>query len=668
VARRTFPPRAAWWVMAVAVAVVTLSTVPASALPSASAVSASPRTSTAACRANDLHISVPAAIEGDPAEGMGKHAWNLVFRDIVGTACSLRGWPALAVRTTAGKKVRTRIDDVGFSNIAVVPDAPVVLQPGQSAVVTALSLTARPGCVLDWALELTLPGAGPVTIRRPASPVAPCVGGQLWLSPFYAQQTLTREISGLKISAAPPPFAATVAATPPGCTAAALRAQITAAVSGHGGSIITLQLSDAGGTCVLPEGWPTVRVGEAGGTGQVAKLLPDAAALQAERPLLTTYERGTAQTTVLTLRPGGSVSIALVTAGTGTQACRRLTSVTAYPSAAALGPGRSAHVAVSASTSICGSPRVLSYLPSRPGVAMTIARQALAALRAVPPPTAHQAKAATFYYGTDSGAPVACGTGPYTEPAGDCANGTHGIYGEYIGELGSWLNWRGCTNSGLNWVQANYNMATDNLVRYHTGLGAAAYWFAAGPGRDPHYNGTTAEAMIWGQRQAKQFLSDSSGVFLSFRYVFMDIENNGLPPDGNGWNTVWNSSCGNQIRAGYIAPAVDYATYLGFASFIDSHSPYRVGVYSAGGPGYGSWVGIFGGELLAHAAEWTYTNEQAQLQFPSGFSDWGASAEWFAGARAACDLLWQWSGGNGVLNGYGDFDQADAANKANPAC
>ena len=667
VARRTFPSHAAWWVITVAVAAVALSVIPASALPLASGVSASPRAHSAACRASDLRISVPAAIQGDPAEGMGKQAWNLVFRDIAGTACALRGWPQLAVRTTAGKKVVTRIDDVKFSNIAMVPDAPIVLRPGQSAVVTATSPTARSGCVTSWTLELTLPGASrPVTVRKPASSVTPCVGGQLWLSPFYAEQTLTREINGLKVSTAPPPFSATTAAEPPVCRMGALTAHITSTLSRRGGSIVALQLSNAGGTCVLAGSWPTVRVGEAGNADQVAKLFPDAAALQAERPLLTTYERGTAQSAMLTLRNGASVSIVLLSQGTGAQVCRRLTSVTVYPSAAALGAGRSARVAGSAA--ICGSPRVLAYLPSRHGVAMTIARQALDALQANPPQTAHRASQATFYYGTDSGAPVACGKGPYTEPVGYCGNGTHGIYGEYIGELGSWLNWRGCTVSGLNWVQANYNMASDNLVRYRTGLGAAAYWFAAGPGRDPHYNGTTTEAMIWGQRQAEQFLKDSSGVFLSFRYVFMDIENNGVPPDGNGWNTVWNSPCGNRIEAYYIAPAVDYATYVGFASYIDRHSPYRAGVYSAGGPGYGSWTGIFGGELLAHAAEWTFTSEQALLRFPWGFSDSGARAEWFARAPAACDLLWQWSGGNGVLNGYGDFDQADAANNANPAC
>ena len=670
-ARRTFPPRTALWVITAVAAVIALSPVPASALPSASGVSASPhaRTDVAACRASDLRISAPAAIQGDPAEGMGKHAWNLVFRDIAGTACSLHGWPQLAVRTTAGKTVVTTISDVEFSNLAVIPDSPVVLQPGQSAVVTAMSPTVRSGCVTSWTLELTLPGAGrPVTVRKPTSSVAPCVGGRLWLSPFYAQQTLTREINGLKVSAAPPPFPASTAAEPPACTTAVLRAQVTSAVSRQGGSIIAIQLSNSGATCVLPESWPTVRVGEAGAADQVAKLFADAAALQADRSLLTTYERGTAQSTVLTLRHGGSVSIALLAAGTRTQACRRLTSVTLYPSPGALGAGRSAQMTVSAS--ICGSPRVLSYLPGRPGVAMAIARQALEALQASPSATPHQANSATFYYGTDSGAPRACGTGPYTEPVGDCANGTHGIYGEYIGELGSWANWRGCTDSGLNWVQANYNMATDNLIRYHTGLGAAAYWFAAGPGRDPEYNGTAAEAKIWGERQAEQFLKDSSGVFLNFKYVFMDIENNGLPPDENGWNTAWNSPCSTHIKAEYIAPQVDYATYLGFADFISSHSPYRVGIYSAGGDAYGSWNGIFSPVQLshAHAAEWTFVFEKAQLQFPSGFSDSGTNPSWFGGEPAACHLLWQWSGGDGVLNGYGDFDQADLANDFNPAC
>jgi len=109
------------------------------------------------------------------------------------------------------------------------------------------------------------------------------------------------------------------------------------------------------------------------------------------------------------------------------------------------------------------------------------------------------------------------------------------MYGEYNGEVGSFMNWQGCTTAGLAWEQANYNMATDNVVKFSTGLGAAAYWFAAGPGRDPHYNGTAAEAAIWGQKQAQQALSDLGGKVFDFRYIFMDIENNGVPPDEDGW-------------------------------------------------------------------------------------------------------------------------------------
>jgi Protein of unknown function (DUF4232) len=669
-ARRAFSPWTAVLAITVAAAVVTLTLVadPASAEPSAPGAAAAAHSDTAACRASDLRISVPAAITGDPADGMGKQAWNVVFRNIAGTACSVRGWPRVAVRATTGKTVATRVSDVRFSNLAVVPEAQIVLRPAQSAVVTAMSPATPPGCVDRWALGLTLPGAGhPVTVHQPAGSHVPCVGGQLQLSPFYAMPALTREIKSMTVSTAPSPFAVTSAAEPAECRTAELRARVATTVSDGDGSVVALQLSNDGGTCVLPANWPTVRVAEAGGAGQVAKLLVSSAALQAGKALLTTYQRGTTQKTALTLRPGQSVSIALLAAGNGTRACRRVTSVTVYPSTVALGAGRA--VRLTAPVSLCGPARTLSYLPSRPSrTAAAIARRALPAAKADLLGLASGSASSGFYYGTDSAAPYACGNGPYTEPVGDCANGTHGYYGEYIGEMGSYLNWKGCTTSGLNWIQANYNMANDNLVKYHVGLGAAAYWFAAGPGRDPHYDGTVTEATAWGVAQARQVIASLHGSFFGFRYIFMDIENNGTAPDGNGWNTAWNSPCGNTVRAWYIDPAVDYATFSGFRNYIDIHSPYLAGVYSAGGRSYGSWAGIFGGGQIHHTAEWTFDNEQAKLGFPWSFSDSGANAWWFASAPAACHLMWQWSGGNGVLNSYGDFDQASGANNANPAC
>ena len=676
-ARSTHPPRKALWAITATVAVVALAAAPASARTrDASPLAAGRHLAAAGCRASDLRISVPIAIKGDPAQGMGNQAWNLLFQDTASTACSLGGWPRIAVHTTAGKTVATTVTDAESSNLALVPDEQILVLPGQSAVVTAISPTASARCVTRWALALTLPGAGrPVSVREPAGSFVPCVGGRLQLSPFYAEQTLTREITALSVSTIPPPFTVSTAAEPRACTTADLRAQVTSTASQADGSIIEVRLVNVGPTCVLSTSWPTVQVHSVGDADRVAKIFADTAALRAERALLTTYERGTRQSTALTLPHGGSVSIAVLAPGSARQAgsrkpdpaCQRVTSVTIYPSPVAQGAGR--EVAVTAPVSICAAPRILSFLPSSPGgTAMTIARGALRAVRAAVTATTSGGDSSGFYYGTDSSAPTACGSGPYTEPAnGDCSS-TDGPYGEYIGELGSYENWQGCTTSGLAWVQSNYNMANDNIMEYGVGVGAAAYWFAAGPGRDPNYNGTTSEAMTWGAEQAQQVISETSGFFFNFRYIFMDIENNGIAPDGDGWNTVWNGPCGNNVQAEYVAPDVDYATYVGFANYINDNSPYSAGVYSAGGQSYGSWNGIFGSEQISGSSEWTFDSEQSQLNFPAGFTASGASPEWFANAPAACDLMWQWSGGDGALNGYGDFDQVEAANNINPSC
>ena len=672
-ARSTSPPRMALCAIAATVAVVALATAagPASARPEPLA---GRHAGAAQCQASDLRISVPSAIKGDPARGMGKQDWNLLFLNTSSTACSLGGWPRIAVHTTKGKTVATTVTDVQSSNLAVVPDTPVVLRPGQTSVVSAITPASGARCVTRWTLALTLPGADrPVTVGEPTGSFVPCAGGRLQLSPFYAEQTLTSDIAALSVSKIPPPFTVSTAAEPPTCAASDLRTQVTSTSSQADGSIIEIRLANVDPTCVLSSSWPTVQVRSVGDSVQVAKILADTAALQAERSLLTTYERGTKQSTALTLRHGGSVSIAVLVPRTGKRsgsktpgpACRRVTSVTIYSSDVARGAGSEA--AVTTPVSICAPPRILSFLPSGPRAAMTIARGALRAIRAARPATP-VTDTSGFYYGTDSSAPAACGTGPYTEPVtGDCSS-TDGPYGEYIGEMGSYENWQGCTTSGLAWVQGNYNAANDNNMEYGVGIGAAGYWFAAGPGRDPNYNGTASEAMTWGQEQAEQAMSQVSSLFFEFSYIFMDIENNGTPPDDYGWNTVWNGPCGSEVKAEYIAPDVDYATYLGFTNYINENSPYSAGVYSAGGQSYGSWSGIFGNEPVTTSAEWTFTGEQSQLSFPAGFSASGASPSWFANAPAACDLMWQWSGGDGVLNDYGDFDQVNGANYINPAC
>ncbi len=659
----------ALWAMTAAVAATVIAASPASARPAAVAGPAQTPVP-ATCQASDLAITVPVAVSGDPDQGMGKRAWNILFRNTARASCSVQGWPRLAVRNAAGRAVATTVSNVKYSNLAAIPDSRITLSPGGTAVVTAMSATAPAGCVMKWTLGLALPGAAqPVTVREPSGSFVPCVGGQLQLSPFYSQQTLTSDIKALSASSAAP-FSVAATAMPATCAAAALQAAVSSVTSSADGSTIELRLSNSGPACALPESWPTVNLKMAGGGSQVAKIFPDSAATKAGQALIKTYRQGNTQTTALSLDHGAAVSIALFAASSGSPTCQQVVALTVYPTTAASGAGRTATLAKP--VRICGAPRVLSFVPSGSTSQVTaLAKGALSAAKK--PSTAADASAAAsngFYYGTDSAAPTACGngSGPYQEPRGSCANGTAGVYGEYIGEVGTFMQWKGCTTAGLAWDQANYNMATANVVKFSAGLGAAAYWFAGGPGRDPHYNGTAAEAYTWGRQQAQAALGAMSGKIFNFRYVFFDVENNGVAPDPDGWNTVWNGPCGGTVRASYIPENIDFAVWQGFAEYINNHSSYLPGVYSAAGSSYGAWAGIFGNLTLTGAAEWTFDNEQAQLDFPSGFTGSHANALWFAGAPAACHLLWQWSGGDGVLNGYGDFDTANAANDANPAC
>ena len=157
--------------IAAAVAVVGLTAVPAAARSTAITGGTAPA-APAGCQAGDLDISVPDAIAGDPDQGMGDQAWNIVFRNISKTACSLRGWPRIAVRTSTGKTVATTVSDVTYSNLTAVPDTRIVLPPGQRAIVTATSAAAPAHCVTRWSLRLTLPGAArPVAVPGPAQAV-----------------------------------------------------------------------------------------------------------------------------------------------------------------------------------------------------------------------------------------------------------------------------------------------------------------------------------------------------------------------------------------------------------------------------------------------------------------------------------------------------------------
>jgi hypothetical protein len=295
--------------------------------------------------------------------------------------------------------------------------------------------------------------------------------------------------------------------------------------------------------------------------------------------------------------------------------------------------------------------------PSSPGGQGrgVVARKASAGATAAASP-------AGFWSGTDSGTITIPGRAPYREPV------IGGPYGGYIGMAGNWANLAGCRKivvwSAANSAQANANFAD------HDGIGTGVYWFMGGPGVDPHYNGTTREAFAWGEQQAARTLAEIARLRVTYPVVFMDIEIPGhapvsTPAPDNGWNSVYTSACSGVIKAGYVPPSVDRADLNGYAAYLTSHSSYKAGVYSA--PDI--WASIFGTGTAAsipNTYEWTYEPFTSSLaHHPSGWCLAGTpTCAVFFGGQTSGDkyaLMWQWSGGGGSSNGYGDFDQIDAS-------
>ena len=106
-----------------------------------------------------------------------------------------------------------------------------------------------------------------------------------------------------------------------------------------------------------------------------------------------------------------------------------------------------------------------------------------------------------FWFGTDSSDVATPGPAPFQEPA------IGSTYGGYIGMTGNWADWQNC-GGGDVWSATDSAHARTNFVTYHAGIGVAGYWFMAGPGVDPRYNGTAQEASAWGAAQAAQVLAD----------------------------------------------------------------------------------------------------------------------------------------------------------------
>ncbi|HEY2174466.1 MAG TPA: hypothetical protein VGH85_11725 [Mycobacteriales bacterium] len=266
-----------------------------------------------------------------------------------------------------------------------------------------------------------------------------------------------------------------------------------------------------------------------------------------------------------------------------------------------------------------------------------------------------------FYYGTDSDTVSGTGSAPYSEPV------IGGAYGGYIGMVGNWSRWQGCGTKFV-WSATNSAQANTNFTTYKKGIGTGVYWFMGGPGVDPHYNGTTQEAYAWGRAQAARARADIATFSVKYPVVFMDIEIPGnapsfTPAPDNGWNAVYTSPCSGRVKTNFVAPSLDRQVFNGFSDYIKHDTSYIPGVYSA--PGI--WANIFGtggAASIPNTDEWTYTDATASLQNPpSGWCLRGTStcAHFFGGVGQSSShaVMWQWSGGGGLRNGYGDFDQID---------
>ncbi len=267
-----------------------------------------------------------------------------------------------------------------------------------------------------------------------------------------------------------------------------------------------------------------------------------------------------------------------------------------------------------------------------------------------------------YWLGTDSSVVALPGGAPYREPA------VGGAYGGYFGMLGDWALWQGCGPYRLAWSPADAAAASTDFERYHQGVGTGAYWFMGGPGVDPHYDATAAEASAWGADQARRALQDLAGRRLDVAALWMDVELPGStafgPVADNGWNVAYASACSAR-PVGQVPATLDRAELAGFAGYVRAHSGLEVGVYSS--PLV--WPAIFGAgpQAVVHGLlEWTYTGATSSLgRRPSAWCLPGTTtcARFFGGVGPASPdaAIWQWSGGGGVRNGVGDFDQIEAS-------
>jgi len=128
------------------------------------------------------------------------------------------------------------------------------------------------------------------------------------------------------------------------------------------------------------------------------------------------------------------------------------------------------------------------------------------------------------------------------------------------------------------------------------------------------------------------------------------------------------------VKQQHIAASIDRADFNGFFDYVVAHSRFKPGVYSS----VAVWNSVFGANsaspgspgYIPHTDEWTYEPETTNFTGNAPFG-WclksGGCAQFFGGVtfNGSNALMWQWSGGGGVVNHFegafnGDLDQIDA--------
>jgi hypothetical protein len=265
----------------------------------------------------------------------------------------------------------------------------------------------------------------------------------------------------------------------------------------------------------------------------------------------------------------------------------------------------------------------------------------------------------------DSGNPCKSSSRPYLEPWVTDPSGGCGKFGVDYGEIFAYWNIPGFASCGTGDAYNGTAIADAAANENGYGVGPGGYYFAAGPGVDPHYDGSTNEAYNWGVTQGQYAVNNWSShpdISSAGLPIVIDIEEGGT----QGWADI-NKGCSG-VTGGRPSTAVDRATINGIWGYINNG--YYPAIYST----TGNWSTIFNGssdgnftDTMQWTADWgSYGTGCAQygpLVWTQTYLDCGGqtsnSAAFFGGIDSGsnCTMAWQWASPD---NRQKDYDQLDA--------